>query len=70
MKLILKENPEVGLTVTVEYPHQSSQLLSSYTTEVNILIRYANMVFFAIVILYVVFSKKFRNEVKNVTAMI
>lgn len=47
-----------------------SQLLSSYTTEVNILIRYANMVFFAIVILYVVFSKKFRNEVKNVTAMI
>lgn len=26
MKLILKENPEIELTVTVEYPHQSSQL--------------------------------------------
>ncbi len=26
MKLILKENPEVELTVTIEYPEQSSQL--------------------------------------------
>lgn len=25
MKLILKENPDVELTVTVEYPKQSSQ---------------------------------------------
>ena len=42
-----------------------SQLLSSYTTEISMIIRYANMVFFAIIMLYVIFSKKFDNEVKK-----
>lgn len=47
-----------------------SQLLPSYTTEVGVLIRYANMVFFAIVILYVIFSRKFEKEVEEQIAMI
>ena len=47
-----------------------SQLLSSYTTEVGVLIRYANMVFFAIIILYVIFSRKFGKEVEEQIAMI
>lgn len=42
-----------------------SQLLSSYTTRISMIIRYANMVFFAIIMLYVIFSKKFDNEVKK-----
>lgn len=42
-----------------------SQLLSSYTTEISVLIRYANMVFFAIIMLYVIFSKKFEKEVEE-----
>ena len=47
-----------------------SQLFSSYTTEISMIIRYANMVFFAIIILYVFFSKKFKNEVEEQIAMI
>ena len=47
-----------------------SQLLSSYTTEISMIIRYANMVFFAIIILYVFFSKKFENEVEEQIATI
>lgn len=47
-----------------------SQLLSSYTTEVGALIRYANMAFFAIIILYVIFSRKFEKEVEEQIAMI
>lgn len=47
-----------------------SQLLPSYTTEVGVLIRYANMVFFAITILYVIFSRKFEKEVEEQIAMI
>lgn len=47
-----------------------SQLLPSYTTEVGVLIRYANMVFFAIIILYVIFSRKFEKEVEEQIAMI
>ena len=42
-----------------------SQLLSSYTTQISMIIRYANMVFFAIIMLYVIFSKKYDNEVKK-----
>ena len=47
-----------------------SQLLSSYTTEISMIIRYANMVFFAIIILYVFFSKKLENEVEEQIATI
>lgn len=47
-----------------------SQLLSSYTTEISMIIRYANMVFFAIIILYAFFSKKFENEVEEQIATI
>ena len=47
-----------------------SQLLSSYTTRISMIIRYANMVFFAIIMLYVIFSKKFDNEVKKQIATI
>lgn len=47
-----------------------SQLLSSYTTEISMIIRYANMVFFAAIMLYVFFSKKFENEVKEQIARI
>ena len=47
-----------------------SQLLSSYTTQISMIIRYANMVFFAIIMLYVIFSKKFDNEVKKQIATI
>lgn len=42
-----------------------SQLLAPYTTDISMIIRYANMVFFAIIILYVSFSEKFKNEVKE-----
>lgn len=47
-----------------------SQLLSYYTTEISMIIRYANMVFFAIIMLYVIFSKKFENEVEEKIATI
>ena len=47
-----------------------SQLLSSYSTEISMIIRYANMVFFAIIMLYVFFSKKFENEVEEQIATI
>ena len=40
-----------------------SQLLSSYTTEISVLIRYINVAFFAAIICYTCFSKKFKNEV-------
>lgn len=39
-----------------------SQLLSSYTTEISMLIRYTNMVFFLGVIIYVVTSRKFKDD--------
>ena len=39
-----------------------SQLLSSYTTEISMLIRYMNMAFFLGVIIYVVTSRKFKSE--------
>ncbi len=39
-----------------------SQLLSSYTTEISMLIRYTNMVFFLGVIIYAGSSRKFREE--------
>lgn len=41
MKLILKENPDVELTVTVEYPRQSSQvsrIIQKMRTDEQILI--------------------------------
>lgn len=47
-----------------------SQLLSSYTTQISMIIRYANMVFFAIIMLYLIFSKKYDNEVKKQIATI
>ena len=43
-----------------------SQLLSSYTTEISMLIRYTNMVFFLIVIIYTACSKKFKAEAASV----
>ena len=39
-----------------------SQLLSSYTTEISMLIRYTNMTFFLGVIIYTTFSQKFMAE--------
>lgn len=42
-----------------------SQLLASYTTDMGILIRYVNMIFFAGVMLYAFFSKKFQKEIKE-----
>ncbi len=39
-----------------------SQLLSSYTTQISMLIRYMNMAFFLGVIIYVVTSRKFKDE--------
>ena len=43
-----------------------SQLLSSYTTQISMLIRYTNMAFFLGVILYSVFSRNFAEEVAAV----
>ena len=40
-----------------------SQLLAPYTTEVSMMIRYVTMAFCAIVILYALSSKKFKNDV-------
>lgn len=42
-----------------------SQLLASYTTQISMIIRYANMVFFAGIILYACCSEKFKNEVEE-----
>ena len=47
-----------------------SQLLSSYTTEISMLIRNTNMAFFLGVILYAAFSRKFKSETADVTALI
>ena len=43
-----------------------SQLLSSYTTEISMLIRYTNMLFFLGVIIYSMCSGKFKKEVTEV----
>ena len=43
-----------------------SQLLSSYTTEISMLIRYTNMAFFLGVILYTVLSGKFKEQAYSV----
>ena len=43
-----------------------SQLLASYTTEISMLIRYTNMLFFLGVIIYVVHSHKFKVETEAV----
>lgn len=47
-----------------------SQLLASYTTQISMLIRYMNMLFFAIIILYMCCSRKFRDEAKEQINMI
>ena len=47
-----------------------SQLLSSYTTEMSMLIRYSNMVFFLGVIIYTTCSVKFRLEADEVISVI
>lgn len=47
-----------------------SQLLSPYTTEIAMIIRYTNMVFFAIVLLYVIYSKQFKKEIEEQIATI
>ncbi len=43
-----------------------SQLLSSYTTQMSMLIRYTNMAFFLGVIIYTACSRRFRTEVSSV----
>lgn len=43
-----------------------SQLLSSYTTEISMLIRYVNMAFFLSVIIYTALSKRFKAETSAV----
>ena len=43
-----------------------SQLLSSYTTDMSMLIRYTNMAFFLGVIIYTTCSRKFKKEVDDV----
>jgi membrane protease YdiL (CAAX protease family) len=47
-----------------------SQLLSSYTTGISMLIRYTNMLFFLGVIVYAVFSRRFKEEAASVIASI
>ncbi len=47
-----------------------SQLLSSYTTEISMLIRYTNMAFFLGVIVYAACSRKFRAEAAEVIGSI
>ena len=47
-----------------------SQLLSSYTTEISMLIRYTNMVFFLGVIIYAACSHKFRAETAELISSI
>ena len=47
-----------------------SQLLSSYTTGISMLIRYTNMLFFLCVIVYAAFSRRFKEEAASVIASI
>lgn len=47
-----------------------SQLLSSYTTEISMLIRYVNMVFFFGVIIYAASSRRFKAETAAVIEII
>ena len=47
-----------------------SQLLSSYTTEISMLIRYTNMAFFIGVIIYTVASRRFKAEASAVIELI
>ena len=47
-----------------------SQLLSPYTTEISMLVRYTNMVFFLGVIVYAAFSRKFKDEAQAVIGSI
>ena len=47
-----------------------SQLLSSYTTEISMLIRYTNMAFFLGVIVYASFSRRFKKEAAAVIGRI
>lgn len=47
-----------------------SQLLSPYTTEISMLIRYAKCFFFIIITLYAIFSKKFKLEAAKQIAQI
>ena len=47
-----------------------SQLLSSYSTDMSMLIRYANMLFFLGVIIYTACSRKFKAQVDEVIASI
>ena len=47
-----------------------SQLLSSYTTEISMIIRYTNMLFFLGVIIYAACSKKFKKETAKVIDII
>ena len=47
-----------------------SQLLSSYTTGISMLIRYTNMLFFLGVIVYAAFSRRFKEEAASVIASI
>ena len=59
---MLNQN-ETGALVHMFGNLLGSQLLSPYTTEISMTIRYTKMVFFMIIILYAIFSKKFKNEV-------
>ena len=43
-----------------------SQLLSSYTTEISMLIRYTNMMFFLVIAVYVACSHKFKDETDSI----
>lgn len=47
-----------------------SQLLSPYTTEMSMLIRYVKIFFFVLIMLYAAFSKKFKEEVAKQIAQI
>ena len=47
-----------------------SQLLSSYTTGISMLIRYTNMLFFLCVIVYAAFSRRFKEEAASVISSI
>lgn len=47
-----------------------SQLLSSYTTEISMLIRYTNMAFFIGVIIYIVVSRRLKAEASAVIELI
>lgn len=42
-----------------------SQLLASYTTEISLIIRYSKSLFFVVIILYALGSKKFQAEVQE-----